>query len=338
MTTLETWTSLIELNLGKYEPLLRLPPRDAAQHLCSEQTITAEGAVLQMLANILAGEAAPLDPARAPLVADWMRGNFRSTALMCMSIVEISEAALEAVLLMIGRVTDDSVALVVNNGMLLHGDRRSSVLMALARDPRAAVRIHLFSLLNVHRRLVPPGTLDARLVPDSIVEPLLARGIGDEHPEVRERAIAYAYGLGVVARVREQVLDRTSDDALAVRCYALVALGVLDDSASFEILVHALGSKQREETKSAIWALARRVEGFERLLPLVKDPDLAADVLGAVAEVSAPLDDVQLDLLATSVDTPALKNMIRRHIERTRHGAPERGPDSQVDYFVNRDR
>lgn len=79
-----------------------------------------------------------------------------------------------------------------------------------------------------------------------------------------------------------------------------VALGIASDAASRALLLDALERGEQKEATSAIWALARRPDGIQRVLGLVGDarPWVMPEVIDAIAEVSAPVTDEQLAAVA----------------------------------------
>ena len=155
-------------------------------------------------------------------------------------------------------------------------------------------------------------------------------------PAVRERALAAAFGRNVVAMVRDDVLRCLDDDVMDVRQYAIVALGTLDDPASRACIVAKLEHGSQPEVASAISALARRPDGLARVLALASDdrPWVRRHLLGALANVSAPMTDEQIAALSRVVIHDDLPAIIDRHLERTRRGGPEHGPDGN--WFVVR--
>src|SRR5690606_22942984 len=100
------------------------------------------------------------------------------------------------------------------------------------------------------------------------------------------------------------------------------------------ILIDRLEHGSQADIKSAIWALARRHDGVQRVLRLADDPRpwIEEELLGAIAEVSAPLTDEQLGDLAKKTRSRAFDRLRERHLARTRRGAPEKGPDQRIQY------
>lgn len=206
----------------------------------------------------------------------------------------------------------------------VRGERR------LATYPRDSVREHYFALVGQHRPLLSPGAIRAdRLHPDSLADVLRA-GITDAVPAVRERAIAVAIGMNVVRVVRDEVLGCLSDEHERVRHYAIVALGTLDDCESLARIVDKLERGTQPEMSSAIWALARRPDGLARALALAPDSRdwVRQELLYAVAGVAAPMTDVQIAAFRLTIEDERVTRVIERHLDRTRRGVPEYGPDS----------
>jgi hypothetical protein len=176
-------------------------------------------------------------------------------------------------------------------------------------------------------------------VDQAALDRLLSMGLADSGHQVRARAIALAYGTGSVEGHCDQMRALASrDPEQGVRQYALVALGVLNDAGSRALLVDRLEHGSQEESTSALWVLARRPDGIARVLALAGDKRqwLIDELVHAVAEAAAPLNDDQLGDLRERVSSPELAGMIQRHIDRTRRGAPEMGPDGRVSYTLKR--
>jgi len=135
----------------------------------------------------------------------------------------------------------------------------------------------------------------------------------------------------MVERVRDEVLAHVADADPDVRQYALVALGVLGDATSRDVLVERLERGSQQETTSAIWGLARRADGIERVLTLAGDsrPWVKDELLGTFAEVAAPFTDEQIARLRDRVGSESFDKYRERHLARTRHGSPEIGPDAR---------
>jgi HEAT repeat protein len=175
------------------------------------------------------------------------------------------------------------------------------------------------------------------LRPEALDE-ILRTGIDDPSAGVRQKAIAAAYGLGATERLRDRRLAHAGDSDMRVRQYALVSLGVMHDAESLAILLDRLANGDEAEATSAIWALARRPEGLPHVLALAGDPRpwVEDELLGAFAEVSAPLSDEQIEQLAARVKSPMFSRLRERHLDRTRRGAPELGPDARVSYVLKK--
>lgn len=92
------------------------------------------------------------------------------------------------------------------------------------------------------------------------------------------------------------------------------------------------------ETKSAIWALARRPDGIGDVLGLAGDSRewVNTELLNAFAEVAPGLVDEQIAELERKVPSPEFNRLRARHIARTRHGSPEMGPDGRIDVVVRK--
>jgi HEAT repeat protein len=176
---------------------------------------------------------------------------------------------------------------------------------------------------------VPPGSIDVRIFEPDGPTDVLRRGIADPVKSVRERAIAAAYGMNVVELVRDDLLSRLDDPDMDVRQYAIVALGVLVDSESRRRLVEKLEHGTKEETTSAISALARRRDGLARVLEMVTDGRawVRDEVLHAIAEVATLMADEQVEKLRQTIQDAALPRVIARHLERARDGGREYGSD-----------
>ncbi len=212
-------------------------------------------------------------------------------------------------------------------------DIRAQCERRLATDPRDSVREHYFALMGQHRRLLPPGAITLDGFPPEALVDVLRAGVTDVVPAVRERAIAAAYGLGKVKLVRDEVLACLAHAHEGVRQYAIVALGLLDDAETLARLVALLERGSQAEATSAIWALARRPDGLARALTLVTDtrPWVRFELLHAIADAAAPMTDAQI--AATTAAMAAddrVPRAIDHHLERTRRGGREYGPDGGV--------
>jgi HEAT repeat protein len=227
----------------------------------------------------------------------------------------------------------DPAAVAFTLSGFLSPERQQSILIKLAHHRSGAVREHFFALLGKHRRLVPPGSIRYESYSSEVLTSVLAAGLEDENPRVRERAIAATYGLGLVEGLRTWILALATDEDSAVRQYAIVALGVLRDADSRMLLLSRLHNGTEEETISAIWALARRPDGIQDVLELAGDERgwINVQVLDAFAEVATALNDETIADLERKIPSPEFARLRARHIDRTRHGARETGPDARIE-------
>lgn len=333
MESLRALAVAIGLDAGRYQSLLD-DPRRLASELQMVGHATDDEIVLGMLARIAVGGA--LDESKQTLsrLAAWAQENFRSSTIAFAWAARRDGASLAHMLRTMIETVPAVVPFTAGVAVFLSDELKLTVLLTLAGHPSADTREHLFALLGTHRRLVPPGTISVRSMPDSVLIPLLEVGLSDPSPNVRVRAIAYAYGVGAVGKVRPHILRNLFHDDLTVRRYAMICLGVLADAESLEFLRAKLSSPEQGEVVASIWALARRPEGVGFVIEMAGRADLAEEIMGAIAEVSAPLDDETLARLRGAVYTPTAAQQIERHLDRTRLGAPERGSDGQVDYLV----
>ena len=288
-------------------------------------------AILHVLARALVSNPGPLAPAVVTLVLDWIQANTVPSALILAALAEANPRQLADTFEQMITAHPGAVATVVNGSVLLSQQQRMSILERVARDPRPGVREHFYSLLGKHHRLTPPGSITLDNVDPDLLGKVLAGGIDDPNAAVRQRAIAAAYGLGAVDRLRARRLPRIADDDIEVRQYALVSLGALHDHESLAVLYDRLDHGIEPEITSTIWALARRPDGLDRVLKLAGDPRpwIENELLAAFAEVSAPMTDAQIDVLRRNVRTQEFALFRDRHLARTRCGAPELGPDAR---------
>lgn len=297
----------------------------------------ADFVVLHILSRALARHSTPLDARKRELFRVWLKREdvrnslFRSLFLGPV-IREVSPATLECLVRDLARDDEDLTPLYVGLAGFLAPQERERALEELARHPRDEIREHFFALLCEHRRLSPPGTIELAQGAESEFSRLLSIGMRDSNARVRERAIAAAYGLGLVPRVHEAVIALSSDADVGVRQYAIIALGVLDDEVSREVLHRVLHGTSDKETTSAIWAAARRQDLIEEVIGMAGDGRdwVNNELLGAFAEVSVALTDEQISELQRRTNFPRFAPLRDRHIARTRRGQPEVGPDNQI--------
>lgn len=325
----------IGINVERYHSFIE-DPRALVEHLRAASDASDDEVVLEVLACVLTGDSLDESPARLHRIAAWARGNTRSSTIVLAWMARRNGAALARLMCSLIKTVPTAVPLVAGAAVFLDEDQKLSVLLSVASHSEEAAREHLFALLGTHRRLVPPGTISQRSMPDSVLIPLLEVGLRDAAPKVRVRAIAYAYGIGAVEKVRPFIMANLQHKDGEVRGYALLSLGVMHDRESLDVLVDRVNGTAREDAVSALWALARRSDGIQHVLALANNPDFAVDVISAVAEVSTPLGDGTLEKLRSLGDTATTDAAIRRHLLRTREGAPEAGPDGRVEYLVKR--
>ena len=291
-------------------------------------------AVVRVIERAAGGEAELLDASVVEGYCDWCKLHPKQMALLQAYLATENPAMLARLFDQILDLRPDAIAIPLGGSAFLGQQARENMFERVASDPRDDLRRHLFALLGEHRRLVPPGTLVVRNVSAEVMDRILRRGLRDPSAGVRERAVALAYGLGAVDRLRDEVLRLASDPEAAVRQYALVALGLLHDEMSRELLADRLAHGAQPEATSAIWALARRSDGVEDVLALGSDARdwVKHELLTAFAEVAVPLTDAQIDRLHDQIRAPDFDSYRERHLARTRHGAPEVGPDARVAY------
>ncbi|MDB4956212.1 MAG: hypothetical protein JWO36_3781 [Myxococcales bacterium] len=299
----------------------------------------AEIAVLHILACALVPGARPLDSELIALVHGWMARDLRMATVFVGELASGNALFLEELFERLISEQPSSLVQVFGGSIFLPQAQRDRVIERIASDPREAVREHFFALLGQHRRLVPPGSIELRDVTPEALDRVLRTGIDDPVSKVRERAIAATYGLGAVDRVRDRLLARVRDESIDVRQYAIISLGAMRDEGSGNLLLELLEHGTDKEVTSAIWALARRPDGVERVLELAGDPRswIEDELLGAFAEVAAPMTDKQIERLGSKVRSPAFSKLRARHLDRTRRGAPELGPDGRVQYVMKSD-
>lgn len=299
-------------------------------------------ALLHLIATAEADAAEELDPRVAQLFVQWLqrdgvRGNVRRRLYLGPVLAEASPATLERLLRDVAHGETDATSTVVGLSGILSSDARRRILEELARHRSEEIREHLFALLGQHRPLSPPGSIGLAFNAERAFEYVLSIGLNDANARVRERALAAAYGLGLVQGVREDVLRLVEDPDSTVRQYAIIALGVLNDDASRSVIARFLRDGSQEETTSAIWAAARRPDLLADLLCMAGDSRgwVNDELLGAFAEVSAPLTDAQIADLERRTQSSDFARLRERHLDRTRRGQPELG-QHRVDVVLKR--
>lgn len=300
-------------------------------------------AVLHIMARALAKQADPLDAQTRSLFRQWLRrDDVRNSVLrrllLAPLIRDVSPPTLESLVYDLARDDEDLTSTLLGLAGFLSPPARRRALEQLARHRRDEIREHLFALLGQNHRLCPPGTIDYAKGAEAEYAQLLAIGFRDSNSRVRERAVAAAYGLGLVTHLREHVLALINDPEMAVRQYAIVALGVLDDDTSRNVLSRFLREGSVEECTSAIWAAARRRDLIADVLGMAGDSRewVNNEVLGAFAEVSVPLTDEQIIDLDRRTNSAEFARLRDRHIGRTRRGEPELGPDNRIHVVLKR--
>jgi hypothetical protein len=213
----------------------------------------------------------------------------------------------------------DEEASAIMGAAFLPAARDEAFLLESASHRREEVRFTLFRLLARNRHLPDPGSLKPNL-PAEVTDAILRAGVTDASPRVRQRAVAYAYGLGRVASVKPQLVSALNvpDPDPPSRAYMLLAFGVLDDAETLALLVRGLESGTPEEMNAAVWALARRPDGVARALAAVEDPRpaLRPEAIGAIMHVSAPLTDEQLAWLASTDRAPEARAAVEAYRRR----------------------
>ena len=220
----------------------------------------------------------------------------------------------------------DEDASAIAGAAFLPGGRNEAFLLECARHRREAVRFTLFKLLSGGRALPDPGSLTTGFSDDTITG-LLRAGITDPSPRVRERAIAYGYGIGRVAAVRAELIAALSPATLdpdeTCRAYELLALGVLDGADTLALLTRAFEHGAPVEATAATWALARRPDGIARVVAAVDDPrpEIRPEAIGAIMHVSGPLAAEHAAWLASPDRAPDVRQAVE-HNQR-RGGIPD---------------
>lgn len=317
--------------------------KQAELALASSGSNRTDLAILRVLARIAARDTGAIDRTTAMTAAEWLAredvvASFRKPLYFGALVGRESPADLQAILEALLNLATDPASTVYSLSGALAPEAREPLLERLARHPREEVREHFFALLGKHQRLVPPGTIKVDRVSREALLSILSVGMSDPVPRVRERAIAAAYGIGIIDGLRDQVLARASDESMNVRQYAIVAMGVLADPESRRLLLDLLHHGSQPEVTSAIWALARRPDGIKEVLALAGDPRawVNEELLGAFAEVAPPLSDEQIAQLARTAPDPQWPRLLQRHIDRTRRGAPEMGPDGRIEVVLRK--
>ena len=291
---------------------------------------------IAVLGSARMGEAYEPEPAPLAALVDWLGEDLARPLMFWFLLYKIAPGVMGSLAMAMLRTRPEAVGVPYAASLMAKGDVRAELQRRVATHPLDGVREYYFALLGKHRRLVPPGSISSEEFAPEVLAEVLHAGITDTVPAVRERALAAAFGRNVVAMVRDDVLRCLDDDVMDVRQYAIVALGILDDPASLACIVDKLEHGSQPEVASAISALARRPDGLARVLALASDdrPWVRRHLLGALANVSAPMTDEQIATLSRIVIHDDLPAIIDRHLERTRRGGPEHGPDGN--WFVVR--
>lgn len=306
---------------------------EAALHriVDTEFALDEESAVIAVLCHALSRSEAPLSREIIRQAARWLWPRPAQLGIVTIEL-DRTDDGWRAVNLL-ERIVDEApehVSVAINGAIVLAPEKYAPMILRIARDPRPEIRERLYTILGRGQSLVPPGSLKWRDLTVGDMTELLRLGIRDAAAAVRARAIAVGYGYGAVNLVLEDIVEAVRDPELEVRRYALVALGLASDVATRSILLARLEHGDQAEAASAIWALARRNDGIASVLALIGDgrPWVLSEVLGAIKEVSVPLTDEELAALATWANVPdEMPAILNRHVDRTRRGAPERGPD-----------
>jgi hypothetical protein len=336
---------LLKLDLGSFSeraraqaPEVLAPELHAVLTSANGSKQPPELAIVYLLARASLAEPPPLEPAITQLACEWLQPRWKESALVQAALADASADQLEELFEQIIVHCPSAVAIPITGTMALSDDRRERILRRIATDPRDDVREHLFALWGRHHRLVPPGSLEVMSLRLEALDELLRAGIDDPSPGVRQKAIAAAYGLGASERLRDRLVAHVADGDMRVRQYALISLGVMHDAESLAILLDRLANGEEDDATPAIWALARRPEGLPHVLALAGDPRpwVENELLGAFAEVSAPLSDEQIEQLAGLIKSPAFPRLRERHLDRTRRGVPEVGPHARLSYVLKK--
>ncbi len=243
-----------------------------------------------------------------------------------MPLVRDDAARAEHVLRVLRDRDIDEDASAIAGAAFLPGGRNEAFLLECARHRREDVRFTLFKMLSSSRALPDPGSLATGFSDDTITR-LLRAGITDPSPRVRERAVAYGYGIGRVAAVRAELVAALSPATLnpdeTCRAYELLALGVLDGADTLAVLTRAFEHGSAAEVTAATWALARRPDGIARVVAAVEDPrpEVRPEAIGAIMHVSEPLTAEHTAWL-TSPDRAPDVRQAAEHNQR-RSGVPD---------------
>jgi hypothetical protein len=307
----------------------------------TEDELAPDFGMFYVVARARAAATDPINLGVAELFARWKRrvddGHPFRGLMIGMALTYISQVAFDEFVLAIAAGNDDVTSTVHALAAQASPGVRRDALASLARHPLRDIREHFCALLGKQHRLLPPGSIKQDYALD-IYLAVLAIGLNDTDSKVRERAVAAAYGLGLVPFLREHVLALLNDPDIAVRQYAIIALGLFDDDMSRNKLGSLLRVGSVEEVTSAIWAAARRRDLIEDVLAMAGDARewVNNELPGAFAEVSVPLTDEQIAALERRTNSAEFTQLRDRHIERTRRGQPELGPDNRIHVVLKR--
>ncbi len=167
--------------------------------------------------------------------------------------------------------------------LALPAERRERALLALSSDPRDDVRAGAFAMF-APARLDVPNTLSFP-IGDAGANDMLARGVADPHPPVREAAIAAAFATSRGHAIERALIDLASVPALRWSCLLALGSGVTDESLA--LLRIACAHDDAANAGAAIRALAERPEGAADVVAAVADPrpDVRRSALFAIAHV-----------------------------------------------------
>jgi hypothetical protein len=313
----------------------------ALRELNANDELAPDFGMLYVVTRARASTSDAIDVRVPELFARWKRriedGHPFYGLMLGMALSYISQVAFDEFVMAIAAGNDDVTSTVHALAAQASPDVTRKALASLARHPLRDIREHLFALLGKHQRLLPPGSIKQDYAADVYVA-ILAMGMNDTDSKIRERAVAAAYGLGLVRHLHEHVLALVNDPDMAVRQYAIVALGVFDDEMSRNRLSRLLREGSVEEATSAIWAAARRRDLIDDVLAMAGDARewVNNELLGAFAEVSVPLTDEQIVDLDRRTNSAEFRRLRDRHIARTRRGEPELGPDNRIHVVLKR--
>lgn len=319
----------IDLRTSQDQLTALIAVADAQLAAAATPDVAAGWAVAAVLLRVATGTTVRSQAPALRILGSWMRGDPARQSMFWFVASETTSTALPDLAAALLDADPASVAAVWLGGQLTTGDVQEGILRSLVGSPDPGVRQHCFELLGQHRRLVPPGSIPRPRLPGDALAGMLRAGATDPVSKIRERAIAAAFGMGVVAQIRPEVVACTEDPVMDTRQYALVALGTLDDTDSLELLRRKLTTGADPEIASAISALARRPDGVDHVLALAGDsrPWVQDELVAAVARVSAPLDEDRLAALAARLTHPGLAEAIEAHRRRVAPGGREYGPD-----------